>query len=182
MKINIKKLKNIFKKRPAPYGAEGSRSGFVLLFAVVVSSILLSVALGVSNIALKEMLFSTSAKDGNEAFYAADTAAECTLFYDSSSLVDNAFIGSNPPPLTYCDNRTFIFTKKSVPDIGFDSTFTFTIYRLGSSGKSCATVTISKMNDNSKTKVTSVGYNNSQTLISCIPTAASVQRVIEVVY
>lgn len=158
-----------------------TKKGFVLLFAVVVSSILLSVALGVSNIALKEILFSTSAKDANDAFYAADTAAECTLFYDSSSLVDNAFIGNNPPAMTYCDNRVFTFTEKS-PDPGFDSTFIFTIYKLGSSGKSCAMVTISKMDDNSSTKITSVGYNNSVTPLSCVPTTTSVQRVIEINY
>ena len=174
----IKKIKNYKKFYKYPI----TKKGFVLLFAVVVSSILLSVALGVSNIALKEMIFSTSAKDGNEAFYAADTAAECTLFYDSSSLVDNVFIGINPIPPTYCNDRQFTFIEKSISDAGFDSTFTFTIYGLGSSGKSCATVTVNKMNDNSKTKVTSIGYNNSETLTSCIPIAASVQRVIEINY
>ena len=159
-----------------------TKKGFVLLFAVVVSSILLSVALGVSNIALKEILFSTSAKNANDAFYAADTAAECTLFYDSSSLVDNAFIGNNPPAVTYCDNRAFTFTEKSLPDPGFDSTFVFNIVNLGNSGKSCAIVTISKMDDNSSTKVTSIGYNNSETPNSCVPTTTSVQRVIEINY
>ena len=41
--------------------------GFVILFAVTLSSILLAIALGVANIALKEIRFGTSAKDTNEA-------------------------------------------------------------------------------------------------------------------
>ena len=47
--------------------------GFVLIFAVTLAAILLSIALGISQIALKEIKFGTSAKDTNDAFFAADT-------------------------------------------------------------------------------------------------------------
>src|SRR3989344_9100858 len=80
-KITLK----IDKKGPAPYEAKGFRSGFVILFAVTLSSILLSVALGVANVALREVGFSTSARDSSDAFLAADTGAECALFYDKLS-------------------------------------------------------------------------------------------------
>ena len=56
--------------------------GFVILFAVTISSILLALAIGVANIALKEVKFNTSAKDTNNAFFAADTAIEYALFQD----------------------------------------------------------------------------------------------------
>ena len=56
--------------------------GFVILFAVTLASILLTISLGVSNIALREIKFSTSAKDTNDAFFAADTGTECALFND----------------------------------------------------------------------------------------------------
>lgn len=57
-------------------------SGFVILFAVTLSAILLSIALGVSNIAVKELKFSTSAKETSKAFFAADTGIEAVLFAD----------------------------------------------------------------------------------------------------
>src|SRR3989344_2360391 len=78
-----KKLKN--NKGPAPHHFSKSGAGFVILFAVTLSSILLAIALGVANIALKEIKFSTSARDTNDAFFVADTGAECALFYDKLS-------------------------------------------------------------------------------------------------
>ena len=65
---NDKKLKN--------------KKGFVILFAVTLSAILLSIALGVSNIAFNEAKFSTSVKNTNDAFFAADVGAEQALFWD----------------------------------------------------------------------------------------------------
>jgi len=58
--------------------------GFVILFVVTLSSILLAIALGAANIALKEIKFGTSAKDTNNAFFAADTGAELALFNDKT--------------------------------------------------------------------------------------------------
>lgn len=63
--------------------AEGS-AGFVILFAVTISSILLAITLGVLNIAMKEIKFSTSDKDTNVAFLAADTGIEYVLFHDKT--------------------------------------------------------------------------------------------------
>ena len=68
--------------------------GFVILFAVTLSSIILSIALGVANIALKEASFSTSARSTNNAFLAADTGAECALFHDR--LIDSFFPVGGP--------------------------------------------------------------------------------------
>ena len=81
MRKNINKIQKYFR----------NKNGFALLYSVVVSSIILAIALGVSNIAYKEIVFGTSAKDANDAFYAADTAAECTLYYDNSNLDTNFF-------------------------------------------------------------------------------------------
>ncbi|MBI2627475.1 hypothetical protein HYW72_00935 [Candidatus Nomurabacteria bacterium] len=58
--------------------------GFVMLFAVTLSAILLSIALGISNIAFREVRFSTNARDTNDAFFAADTGAENALFRDKT--------------------------------------------------------------------------------------------------
>ena len=60
--------------------------GFVILFAVTISSILMAIAIGVANIALKEAQFETSAKYTNEAFFAADTGLEKVLYKDNRAV------------------------------------------------------------------------------------------------
>ena len=75
--------------------------GFVILFAVMLSSIFLAIALGVSNIAFREVTFGTSAKDANDAFFAADVGAECALFNDKNLTVSELF----PSPIT-CENKS----------------------------------------------------------------------------
>jgi len=106
--------------------------GFVMLFAVTLSSILLAVTLGVVNIALKEMKFGTNARDTNDAFFAADTAIESALFKDKSP--------SGLCALTPCS-------------------YNFTISQLGSAGQSCAKVTMVKTAPPIVTTIVSKGYN-----------------------
>ncbi len=69
-------MKEIFKK------TKETRRGFVILLAVTLTGIILSIALGAASIALKEMKFSTSARDTNDAFFAADTGIEYVLMND----------------------------------------------------------------------------------------------------
>ena len=149
----IKKL-NIFKKGPAPHAPtiRRGRSGVVILFAVTLSSILLAIALGVANIALKEVKFGTSARDTNNAFFAADTGIELTLFNDKSP-------GS-------------IYT----PAPGF---WSFVLSGLNSSGQGCAKVTVDKTVPPA-TKIISKGYNDGGA--SCTQGSNSVERQLEVNY
>lgn len=57
-------------------------SGSVLLLALIIAAILLSVGIGISNIGLKEIRLSSLDSQSGLAFYIADTAAECALFWD----------------------------------------------------------------------------------------------------
>ena len=132
----IKIILKIKDKGPAPYRKRKlSGSGFVILFAVTISSILLAIALGVANIAVKEVKFSTSAKDTNEAFLAADTGIEYALFHDKtpSEYAPGSWNSTN---LEYCCG--------------------------GAGGTSCAKVSITKDNTsppNTTTLIISKGYN-----------------------
>ena len=56
--------------------------GFTLFYAVLVTSLLLSLGLAVFNITIKELVLSSDARESQSAFYAADTALECALFWD----------------------------------------------------------------------------------------------------
>ena len=65
--------------------SSSSSTGFVILFAVTISAIILAIALGITNVAFKEVRFSTDARDTNDAFFAADTGAERALFLDKGN-------------------------------------------------------------------------------------------------
>ncbi|MFA6585792.1 MAG: hypothetical protein WCS86_01370 [Candidatus Paceibacterota bacterium] len=152
---------------------KNNKDGFALLYAIMISSILLAIGLGVGNIAFKEIKFSTSAKDTNDAFFAADTGAECALYYDKLDQSKNAFTGS---VMMDCVNRPIIPIESS------PSVWTFTIMGLGSEEKGCTKVIVDKVNvtPSLTTKITSRGYNNAGA--NCIPTLNSVERLLEVNY
>ncbi len=151
----MKKVKNIFKKGSAQphFYKSKSGAGFVILFAVTLSSILLSIALGVANIALKEVKFGTSAKDTNDAFFAADTGIEYVLFNDK-------------PPSIY-----------TAP-----GTWNVTVPGLGSAGTSCAKVNVTKTGPPSiRTTIISKGYNTGDS--SCNPTNSNrIERELLITY
>src|SRR3990167_808385 len=128
--------------------------GFVILFAVTLSSIIFTISLGVANIALKEIKFGTSAKDTNDAFFAADTGAECALFNDKSS--SNSFVESGGTGSVECLGDTF-------PLNGSFPSWNFVLSGLGPEEKGCAKVTVSKDNITKAplvlTNLISKGYN-----------------------
>ncbi len=59
-----------------------NEQGFVMLFAALLTSIVLAITIGVANVSYKELLLSSTARDSVYAFYAADTGAECALYFD----------------------------------------------------------------------------------------------------
>ncbi len=85
------------------------QAGFTLLLAALVSSIVLAVGAAIFGIAQKQVLLSAIGRDSQFAFYAADTAAECALYWDfrcnyfaSSTALINASC-NNPNPT--CDTK-----------------------------------------------------------------------------
>lgn len=56
--------------------------GFVLLYAVMTSTIVLAVGVSIISIALKQLSISTLGRESQYAFYAANTGAECALYWD----------------------------------------------------------------------------------------------------
>lgn len=59
------------------------KKGFVLAFSLLISSIVLALAFSIFNILLKQIVLTSSAKDSQIAFYAADAGAECALYWDT---------------------------------------------------------------------------------------------------
>lgn len=69
-------------QRPAPSRRPAARTGFVLLYAVMTASIVLAVGVSIISIALKQLSISTLGRESQYAFYAANTGAECALYWD----------------------------------------------------------------------------------------------------
>ncbi len=59
-----------------------TKRGFTLLLAALVASIVLALGSSIFTIAKKQVTLSSLGRDSQFAFYAADTAAECALYWD----------------------------------------------------------------------------------------------------
>jgi Tfp pilus assembly protein PilX len=71
-----------------------STSGFAMLFTVLVMTLILNIALGISNITFKQTILSSLARDSGVAFYQADAGMECILYYDLNVNTKRFPIGS----------------------------------------------------------------------------------------
>jgi Tfp pilus assembly protein PilX len=60
-----------------------TQKGFAMLFTVLIISLILSIAIGISNLTLRQSILSSLAKDSGIAFYQADAAVECGMFQDT---------------------------------------------------------------------------------------------------
>lgn len=82
---NIKKIKKFSK----------SSTGFAMLFAVLTASLLLTIGISIFNISLKELTISTNTRESQIAFFAADSARECALYWDVKVGALQACLDSN---------------------------------------------------------------------------------------
>jgi hypothetical protein len=157
---------------PAQYRRhQSSGAGFVILFAVTLSAILLSIALGVSSIALKEIKFGTSAKDTDEAFFAADSGIECAVFNDKST--GNSFTSFGSGDIQCLGNTIRLAGSYPV--------WSFILSGLGSQAQGCAQVTVDK--SKALVVVVSKGYNNGGDIPEfCTQGLNSIERQIELKY
>lgn len=84
-------------------------AGFTLLLATLTASLLLILGASMFNLAQKQVLLSSLGRDSQFAFYAADTAAECALYWD---LRFNLF-SSSTPMTSSCDSQNLTVTTVS---------------------------------------------------------------------
>ncbi len=134
-----------------------NEKGFVILFTVLISSIILAIALGISSIAYKEVVLSSAAKESQYSFFAADTGAECALYWD---IQQNVFGATPNTPAVQCNGISPNFSS------GSSSPFAFTLSL--NNDESCAKVTIDKnvpadplnpLSTATLTQIRSLGYN-----------------------
>lgn len=149
-------------------------TGFVILFAVTLSAILLSIALGIGNIALKEIKFNISEKDSNEALFAADVGIECALFNDKTE--GGKFITPSSPSLECNNNMDNIKVDENSTNY-----WSFVISGLGNNGQNCAKVVVDKRVP-LVTTIISKGYNKGDALCDAMIDSNRVERELRVQY
>jgi len=145
-----------------------------LLFAILVTSILLSAGLGISNIIFKELLLSGIGKQSAIAFFAADTGAECALYWErhtpvSGGVASGSIFPANnastfPLGSAFCAGTNDVLGKirsntvanngSSVTSNSGVSTFTLELPFVGAP---CAFVRVEK--SGGSTRIESHGYN-----------------------
>lgn len=73
--------------------------GFTLLFAALAGSLLFSVGIAIANLAIRELALSSAGRESQFAFYAADSGAECALYWDIQGKRFPSVPGSSPAPI-----------------------------------------------------------------------------------
>ena len=74
--------------------------GFAVLFSVLLASFLITLGISIFSISLKEIQITTSVRDSQVAYYAADSARECAIYWDVKK-------GAYPTCLdTSCSSKT----------------------------------------------------------------------------
>lgn len=177
------------KKEKISYKEE---KGVALLFTVLLTSMLLLVALGISNIVFKELIFSSEARDSDRAFFAADTGIECALYLDKAGpdyatgiFIDPATAITTTPRT--CQGRNYGPTSSFLTGpTGSYNTFQFVV----PVGNQCVQVTVDKdyvASGLHYTRFQAIGYNvpaptTGTVCISGTPSVRVVSRAIEVKY
>lgn len=171
--------------------------GFTLFFAMLVGSLALAVGLAIFDLTIRELDLSAVATQSQYAIYAADTGAECALYWDSKCTLANcstqgasasAFATSStdthaPASGVICNGQDITTTWNTATPIAptaTAATTTFTMFVSAQSQASvtttCATVTVAKNGNPAQTTVISHGYN------TCAGNALQLERVFQVSY
>ncbi len=114
---------------------KNTSSGFTLLIAIILSSVVLTLALALLDVAYKQVVLASSAKNSQYAFYNANTALECALYYDQRF----DFFNTNPTGLSQgsvtCNGQVVSFTQLRVGSSPRVSQFTVPCAGGGSSAE-----------------------------------------------
>lgn len=172
----------------------GINSGYTLLFAVLVSALVLAIAISILSISKKEFLLATSARDSSTAFYAADSGVECAVYGDDKgAFLDSSNQYTHDKRLDYATTMGCKF-KFSPIHVDVDDTdlnnisFTFDGSFGSAENGSCGHVVVRKMKDengDAKTDIESRGYNtgwDSSNKICATPGPKRVERAIHYRY
>lgn len=141
---------------------EEKQKGFVVLYAVLITSLVLAMVISITNISYKEIVLSSYARESHFAFFAADTGLECAMYQDSQEV----FIGidSNIDCPDDAQSVVLSFNNSLYPIYSFEFNL-----EVDNNKKYCSKVVVTKdyeadldgdgSNESGLTKIESKGYN-----------------------
>lgn len=171
-----------------------SQRGFILPLSVLVAALMLSIGLALASVTIRQVILTSISTGSHKAFYAADAALECALYWDLKESDEAVFgvPGTNDPNVPNsgrgCGDRpspTNDITASgtawtTVPQVGGTagpaSSATFDVFYQNSS---CARVSVNKVLDSNVVQTTVVARGFS----SCAPEdLRRVERGIRITY
>lgn len=137
-----------------------TQRGFTLLIAVLIGSLMLSIGFAIFNIAFKEVILASSAKESQVAFFAADAGLECALYHDQQIPAGGAFRrgGSGPEGSIECANTTLPVNSSGTASKDGELADTRT-FSWDFSGRGCVDVVVYKFRNVGRTDIEARGYN-----------------------
>lgn len=115
-----------------------SQRGFTLLLAALVATIVLALGASIYGLVVKELALSSLGRDSQFAFFAADTGAECALYWD----IRHDYFATSAPvtvvaPDPRCAGQSFVAAGRS-------STYPYTMDFQFEPGGYCVNVSVTK--------------------------------------
>lgn len=117
-----------------------TQDGYTLLLSVLISSIVLTIGIGLLNIVQKELLLAALGSDSQHAFYAADTGWECAFMHRIGS-----GSGGSLPATIECNNNSSVDASGGEFELYFDN-------------GTCTLVTVEEVENT--TKIEALGYRH----------------------
>jgi Tfp pilus assembly protein PilX len=146
--------------------------GFTLFIAIIVTSTLLLVSMGMVSIAVRESFITSSNRESQYAFYVADTGIECALYWDVKNPSGYSAFATTTSSTINCNKDASNPLNQFVVGGSAVSTFTMTFLP----EKHCATVVVTKQ-ANGQTLIESHGFS------SCgVSNSRRVERAVKVTY
>ena len=138
---------------------KNKNKGFTLFVAMILMGALLLIATGIVGLAVRQSLISSSGRESQDAFYAADTGMECALYWDVQNPSGISAFSTTTGSSIFC-NQDVSNPSNPVPNnVGGNPISTFRINFLPD--PSCTVVTVSKayVAGTLVTTIESKGYN-----------------------
>lgn len=151
----------------------GEDRGFTILLAALVATLVLALGISVFSIAQKQVILSSLGRSSQYAFYAADTAAECALYWDVRF---GYFSTTSPSGTPACDGTSLSITPATPPpgQPVYTMTFEYEPNRL------CARVAVEKDTINGTTVIEADGFSTECSEIDV--STRALQRSVELSY
>jgi hypothetical protein len=160
------------------YDTARAEAGFTVLLAAIVASLVLSLGISVFSIAQKQLILSSTGRNSQYAFYAADTAAECALYWD----VRYSYFGTTTPADPPAEDVTCDDQQLNPAGYPGSDSYPYTISFQFEPNGFCAQVQVTKANvpGEPRTLIRADGYSDRCELIETSPRI--LQRSVELSY